>query len=166
MKSQQSDKLFYKMGTVNNDDRKHGSKARSSIPKLLCHVQAIATLATRKSHFEVREGAKSQQLLGAAWLRAEHCTREKKLGDFQGSSFSYYLISVRHMTDWGAAAGVWHHALAARSKCTPTPSSQLKHARTLLVLQPGRRGGWAGWAGWEAACFPLRVQGEGNDVSG
>lgn len=121
MKSQQSDKLFYKMGTVNNDDRKHGSKARSSIPKLLCHVQAIATLATRKSHFEVREGAKSQQLLGAAWLRAEHCTREKKLGDFQGSSFSYYLISVRHMTDWGAAAGVWHHAAAARSKCTPTP---------------------------------------------
>lgn len=121
MKSQQSDKLFYKMGTVNNDDRKHGSKARSSIPKLLCHVQAIATLATRKSHFEVREGAKSQQLLGAAWLRAEHCTREKKLGDFQGSSFSYYLISVRHMTDWGAAAGVWHHAAAARSKCTLTP---------------------------------------------
>lgn len=162
MKSQQSDKLFYKMGTVNNDDRKHGSKARSSIPKLLCHVQAIATLATRKSHFEVREGAKSRQLLGAAWLRAEHCAREKKLGDFQGSSFSCYLISVRHMT--GEQQLGFGTMLQQRVANAPRPpSSQPKHAQTLLVLQPGRRGGWAGW---EAACFPLRVQGEGNDVSG
>ena len=64
---QQHNTLFSKMGGANNDDIKHGLKAHTSIPKLFSNVQAIAMLATRKSHFDEREGAKSRRLAGS-WL--------------------------------------------------------------------------------------------------
>lgn len=81
------------MGGVNNGDVKHGSKARSSIPKLFPDVQGAAMLVTKSHVLMNRREPEASSWQGAGSLRAELCSKGKPECS-EGLSCSSGLLSV------------------------------------------------------------------------
>lgn len=91
---QQHDKLFSKKGGVNTDDITHSLKAHSSIPNLFSNVPATAALVSpRLAWVSGREPRGGSGLAGGR-RSAEYDGGEKKLGDFEGRSCRYVLLST------------------------------------------------------------------------